>query len=70
MNINKIIEIIRNLNEEGSSIANVSGSQALGFDPTNFETPPVYLNKKKKYNKPKIIGRRCFPGSRTRWKNK
>ena len=36
MNIDKIIQIIRELNEEGSSIANVSGPQALVFDPQNF----------------------------------
>lgn len=69
MNIDKIIQIIRELNEEGSSIANVSGPQALGFDPQNFETPPVFIIKKKK-NLPTIIGRGRFPGARKRWKNK
>lgn len=69
MNIDKIIQIIRELNEEGSSIANVSGPQALGFDPQNFETPPVFMKKKRK-NPPTIIGRGRFPGARKRWKNK
>jgi len=71
MNIDKIIQIIRELNEEGSSIANVSGPQALGFDPQNFETPPVFMKKKRKRNNPPtIIGRGRFPGARNRWKNK
>tara|TARA_E500000318_G_scaffold92576_1_gene91302 strand:+ start:61 stop:270 length:210 start_codon:yes stop_codon:yes gene_type:complete len=69
MNIDKIIQIIRELKEEGSSIANVSGPQSLGFDPQNFETPPVFVKKKKK-NLPTIIGRGRFPGARKRWKNK
>ena len=67
MNIDKIIQIIRELKEEGSSIANVSGPQSLGFDPQKFETPPVFMKKK---NPPTIIGRGRFPGARKRWKNK
>jgi hypothetical protein len=45
MDINKIINIVRTLKEEGS-ITNTSGSSSLGFDPET-ETPPV---KKKKKN--------------------
>lgn len=72
MNIDKIIQIIRQLNEENSSIANVSGPKALGFDPQKFESPPVFIKNKKnkRENNPTIIGRKCFPGARIRWKNK
>tara|TARA_E500000318_G_C3439821_1_gene164518 strand:+ start:404 stop:607 length:204 start_codon:yes stop_codon:yes gene_type:complete len=66
MDINKIINIIRELKEEGG-IANVTGAAALGFNPET-ETPPVYLNKKKK--RPPIIARGLMPGARKRWSKK
>ena len=50
MNLDKIIGIIRTLNEEGA-IANVTGSGGLGFDPET-ESPPVRKKKKeRKYMK-------------------
>ena len=58
MDINKIINIIRVLKEEGV-ITNTSGASSLGFDPET-ETPPV--KKKKKY----IYGR----GYRKLWQQK
>ena len=61
MDINKVISIIRNLNEEGS-VANVTGSGSLGFNPET-ESPPV----KKKKKKPPIIARGLMPGARKRW---
>jgi len=67
MDIEKIIKIVRELKEEGSSIANVSGTSSLGFNPET-ESPPVYLNKKKK--RPPVIARGLMPGARKRWSNK
>lgn len=47
MDIDKIIDIVRNLNEEGevSGPTNSSNSASLGFDPYT-ETPPVDLRRK------------------------
>ena len=45
MDVEKIINIIRNLNEESSGITNVSGENSLGFNP-DTETPPVWKKKK------------------------
>ena len=66
MDIEKIINIVRELNEEGSSITNVTGASSLGFDPET-ESPPVHLKKKKR---PPIIARGLMPGARKRWSNK
>ena len=60
MNIDKIINIIRNLNEEAPTMSVASGGVA-GTNPG--EDPPV---RKKK--KPTIIARGCMPGARKRWR--
>jgi hypothetical protein len=59
--INRIINIIRQLKEEGA-IANVvgNGEKSLGFN-IQTGTPPV--NKR-----PPILARGLMQGSRTRWK--
>ena len=61
MDIDRIIDIVRTLKEEGV-VTNVTGSASLGFDPET-ESPPV----KKKKKKPPIIARGLMPGSRKRW---
>jgi hypothetical protein len=51
MDIDKIIKIVRNLNEEGevNVPTNSSNSSSLGFDPYT-ETPPVDLRRGKRRN--------------------
>ena len=67
MNIDKIINIVRALNEEGA-IANVVGGGQIAGTREAGDDPPVNKKKKKKYNElPTIIGRGCFPGARKRW---
>jgi len=66
MNLDKIINIIRTLNEEGivTGPTNVAtGGNLAGLPP---DEPPVF--KKKKDGKPTIIGRGKFSGARTRWR--
>lgn len=62
MNIDKIINIIRDLNEEAPTMSVASGGIA-GINPG--EDPPVNLKKKKR---PTIIARGCMPGARKRWR--
>jgi len=45
MNLDKIISIVRSINEE-MAIANVSGEKSLGFNPETG-TPPVWKGKNK-----------------------
>lgn len=62
MNLNKIISIIRSLNEEsgfGGPTNAASGGAIAGLPP---DQPPVYKNKK-----PKILARGLMPGARKRW---
>lgn len=63
MNLDKIIDIIRDLNEEGMVVGgptnSASGGGIAGLPP---DEPPV---RKKK---PPIIARGLMPGARTRWK--
>jgi hypothetical protein len=49
--LDRLIQIIRNLKEEGE-ITNVvgTGEKSLGYD-IQTETPPVFLPKKKRYAK-------------------
>ena len=65
--INKIINIIRQLKEEGV-IANSVGNGGL----TNASTPPGRLDGYDKVmgltRRTGIIGKGKFPGARTRWK--
>ena len=64
MNIDKIVDIVRNLNEEGMVAVptnNASSGAIAGLPP---DQPPV---KKKK---PPIIARGLMPGARKRWSNK
>jgi len=65
MNLDKIIGIIRNLNEEGMMAAgpanNASSGNIAGLPP---DQPPV----RKKKKKPPIIARGLMPGARTRWR--
>lgn len=60
--LDRLIEIIRILKEEGM-IANVvgTGEKSLGFN-LQTETPPVF--KKSKYP---ILARKRMSGVRTRW---
>jgi len=62
MDINKIIDIVRNLKEE--AIANTVGSGAIAGTAEAGDDPPVYKKKKK----PPIIARGLMPGARTRWR--
>ena len=67
MDINKIIDIVRNLKEEGS-IANVLGAPGEGKIAGTVEAgddPPV--KKKRKKGEPTILARGLMPGARTRW---
>ena len=70
MNIDKLIKIIRSVNEE-TVIANNVGSGNIAGTPEAGDDPPVGIatcsGNKKKRNNPTIIGRGCFPGSRKRW---
>ena len=65
--INRIIDIIRSLKEEGE-IVNAVGNGGL----TNAATPPGRLDGYDKVmgltRRVGIIGKGKFPGARTRWK--
>jgi hypothetical protein len=64
MDLDKIINIVRTLNEEGvvAGPTNVaSGGAIAGLPP---DEPPV----RKKKKKPPIIARGLMPGARTRWR--
>ena len=63
MDINKIIDIVRNLKEE--AMANTVGGGAIAGLPP--DQPPVNLKKKKR---PPIIARGLMPGARKRWSGK
>ena len=68
MDLNRIIDIIHTLKEEGEVSVptnNASSGAIAGLPP---DQPPVYKKKKKKYSDlPTIIGRGKFPGARARW---
>jgi len=64
MNLDKIINIIRTLNEEGVPTNNASSGAIAGLPP---DQPPVYKKKKKK-GEPTILARGLMPGARTRWR--
>ena len=69
MDIDKIIDIVRTLKEEGGIANAVGAPPAAGESAPIAGThgdPPVY--KKRKKGEPTIIGRGCFPGARTRWR--
>ena len=59
MDLNKIINIIRTLNEEAPTMSVGAGGIA-GLEP---DDPPV----RKKKKKPTILARGLMPGARTRW---
>jgi len=66
VNIDKIVGIIRNLNEEGMAglpANNASSGAIAGLPP---DQPPVNLKKKKR---PPILARGKMPGARKRWSN-
>jgi len=69
MNLDKIISIIRHLNEEAVAAPTMSlGAGQIAGTKEAGDDPPVYKGKKKKYNEfPTIIGRGKFPGARKRW---
>ena len=60
MDINKIINIIRNLKED-APVNSVSGGGIAGLPP---DQPPVFKKKKK----PPILARGKMPGARKRWR--
>ena len=60
MDLNKIINIIRTLNEEAPTMSVGAGGIA-GLEP---DDPPV----RKKKKKPTILARGLMPGARTRWR--
>jgi hypothetical protein len=67
MDIDKIIKIVRNLNEEGPTVSIGSGITA-GADKHiagMVGEPPV-----RKRKKPPVIARGLMPGARKRWSNK
>jgi hypothetical protein len=63
MDIDKIIDIVRELKEEAPTMS-VAGGGIAGLPP---DQPPVFKKKKKKNEMPTIIGRGKFPGARARW---
>ena len=65
MNIDKIINIVRALNEEGA-IANVVGGGQIAGTAEAGDDPPVCRKNKKK---PTILARGKFPGLRKRWRD-
>lgn len=67
MKLDKIINIIRNLNEEAPamSVSASSSSSPPGIAGITGE-PPVHLKKKK----PPILARGLMPGARKRWSGK
>jgi hypothetical protein len=69
--INKIIDIIRSLKEEGEGGAPTNSVGNGGL--TNASTPPGRLDGYDKVmgitRRAGIIGKGKFPGARTRWKN-
>lgn len=64
MNLDKIINIVRNLNEEAPTVS--LGSGAIAGTHEAGDEPPV--GKKKK--RPPIIARGLMPGARKRWSGK
>jgi len=56
MDIDRVIEIVRNLKEEAPTVSVAAGGVA-GYD------MPLGKNKK-----PPILARGCMQGARTRWK--
>ena len=62
MNLDKIINIVRNLNEEAPTVS--LGAGAVAGTHEAGDEPPV--NKKKK-KRPPIIARGLMPGARNRW---
>ena len=64
MNLDKIINIIRNLDEEVAVPTNNASSGAIAGLPP--DQPPVDLKKKR----PTIIARGLMPGARKRWSSK
>lgn len=67
MNIDRIIDIIRTLKEEGMGTGalggptNKTGPQIAGLPP---DSPPVFKKR------PPILARGLMPGARTRWRQK
>jgi hypothetical protein len=66
MDIDRIIEIVRTLKEEGEVPTNTASSGAIAGLPP--DEPPVGKKKKKKKGEPTILARGKFPGARARWK--
>ena len=64
MDIDRIIDIVRTLKEEGGPTMSISHGQIAGTVEAG-DDPPV--KKKRKKGEPTIIGRGCFPGVRKRW---
>ena len=62
MNIDKIINIVRTLNEEGAIANVVGGGQIAGTAPAGDDPP----GRKKK---PTILARGKLPGLRKRWRD-
>jgi len=68
MDINKIINIVRDLKEDAMAAAptnSVGGGGIAGLPP---DQPPVNLKKRKK--RPTILARGKMPGARKRWSGK
>lgn len=69
MNIDKIIGIVRKINEEAVAAPTMSVAASSSTTPPGIAgidaNPPV--RKKKKKGEPTIIGRGRFPGARKRW---
>jgi hypothetical protein len=59
MDIDRVIEIVRNLKEEAPTVSVAAGGVA-GIT----GEPPVFPQKKR----PPILARGCMKGARTRWK--
>jgi len=64
MDIDKIIDIVRTLKEEGGPTVAMGHGQIAGSVEAG-DDPPV--RKKKKKGEPTILARGLMPGARTRW---
>ena len=64
MNLDKIINLIREMNEEAPTVSTGSSGATAGFS-GGASTPVAGYNKPMKFMR---RGRKRFPGARDRWK--
>lgn len=66
--IDKIIEIIRTLKEEGGMVVGAGGYTGAADSKGPVAGYDKVMNKVARRKPPTIIGRGTFPGARTRWR--